>query len=89
MSRNAMFRLPLDAYFLLFPISCAAAALVTMVARVPARDPEATRNPAFYEDEKYAAQVGRQYENDIKSLFDMRIRARKFTVFNNEVEIPK
>ncbi|GLC37367.1 hypothetical protein PLESTB_001594900 [Pleodorina starrii] len=84
-----MFKLPVDVYFLMVPIACAAVGLVTMTARIPTRDPEATRNPAFYEDEKYAASVGARYGNEIKSLFDMRIRAKKFSVFNNEVTVPE
>ena len=34
------FKLPLDVYFLAAPICCALAAMVTMTARVPLRDPE-------------------------------------------------
>eukprot|EP00198_Chlamydomonas_reinhardtii_P010403 XP_001699740.1 predicted protein [Chlamydomonas reinhardtii] len=83
------FKLPLDAYILAVPITCALGAMVTMTARVPARDPEATRDPAFYENEAHAAAVGSNYENGIKGLFDLRIRQRKFSVFNNEVIIPK
>ncbi|KAG2494052.1 hypothetical protein HYH03_007696 [Edaphochlamys debaryana] len=82
-----LFKLPVDVYFLLVPVTAGLMGMVAMTSRIPMRDPEATRDPAFYEDEAHAAAVGHQYENGIRQMFDARIRAKKFSVFNNEMDV--